>query len=215
MSEVARESGLRGPLKISQAECYAKLPAHLHRWKEDEHGCWIWTGSRNPVTGYAGNTSAKGWGKANAYRLIWQIMNDTKLEKGYAVVMDHLCNRGPEGCVNPNHIIATTQRENSLRADSPITKNAFATHCVNGHEFTPENTIYPNKTEKGKVRTTWRRCRKCAQAQTRKWAQENRERQRELGRESYRRMMADPERKAKLRERQKRSRDKKRLERAS
>lgn len=33
-----------------------------------------------------------------------------------------------------------THRENSLRGVSPAARFAKATHCIHGHEFTPENT---------------------------------------------------------------------------
>lgn len=161
-------SALRGSQSFTESECLAKLPSNLHKWREeDEHGCWIWQGARNPVTGYAGATSSKGYGKGSAYRLIWQIMNDTKLPKGFEVVLDHLCDRGKYACVNPNHLVPSSHRNNVVRSPNTITgKAARATHCVNGHEFTPENTIYPNKNRPGtRKRDHWRACKTCRDEQ--------------------------------------------------
>lgn len=55
-----------------------------------------------------------------------------------------------------------TRSENQLdRVRHGTHNHARKTHCVNEHEFTPENTyVYPG--------TTWRRCRKCYREQNRK-----------------------------------------------
>jgi hypothetical protein len=45
-------------------------------------------------------------------------------------------------CVNPEHLRATTPWENTLRSSNPTSKNLAKTQCVNGHEFTDENTLW-------------------------------------------------------------------------
>lgn len=45
-----------------------------------------------------------------------------------------------------------TRRENILRGTGPTAVNAAKTHCIHGHEFTPENTL-PNQGA--------RKCRTC------------------------------------------------------
>lgn len=92
-----------------------------------ENGCWEWQGYRYG-NGYAGMS----WqGKQQLlHRLVYEhfveaIPSDMQI--------DHLCRI--RHCVNPAHLEVVTPREN--------TRRAMRTHCVNGHEFTPENTYTP------------------------------------------------------------------------
>jgi HNH endonuclease len=69
------------------------------------------------------------------------------------MVIDHLCHDpdecdlGPKcphrSCVNPAHLKPETNHANSMRGTGPAAKNARKTHCMRGHEFTPENTYTP------------------------------------------------------------------------
>ena len=54
------------------------------------------------------------------------------------LTIDHLCRT--HGCVRPSHLEPVTPRENVLRGQTIPAKNANKTHCLRGHEFTPENT---------------------------------------------------------------------------
>jgi len=42
-------------------------------------------------------------------------------------------------CVNPEHVRPVTPRENALRSDSPVARNAAKTHCKRGHPFAGDN----------------------------------------------------------------------------
>lgn len=75
--------------------------------------------------------------------------------------IDHLC-REPR-CINPDHLEAVTQRENIVRGESPSAVNARKTHCLHGHEFTPENTY--RRPDDGN-----RQCRACANERNRQRA---------------------------------------------
>jgi hypothetical protein len=74
--------------------------------------------------------------------------------------IDHLCRNPP--CCNPDHLEAVTHRENILRSTSPLAAHARKTHCIRGHEFTPENTV--TRTRPG---GTGRDCRACSRARGR------------------------------------------------
>lgn len=131
----------------------SRIPANFKSWivertrREDE--CWIYIG---PVT--EGGYGTVWWWDSDrganrmgtAHRVMWEIENGT-IPNG--MVIDHLCHDpstcspGPcrhRACCNPDHLAMVTQRENTMRSGNFTAAKAAQTHCVNGHEFTPENT---------------------------------------------------------------------------
>jgi len=105
----------------------------------DETGCMNWTGSRKG-NGY-GEVSLKPAGKFLVHRVAYTIANGP-IPPG--LVIDHLC-RNPQ-CVNPEHLEAVTNRENTLRgaAMQNGAHNAAKTHCPQGHEYAGENLYVHN-----------------------------------------------------------------------
>lgn len=102
--------------------------------------CWQWLGT----------TTSNGYGrlgKQSAHRLSHELFKGP-IPKGLHI--DHLC-RNP-GCVNPKHLEAVTQRENTLRGFSPAALHAQKTHCPKGHPFAGANLA---------KRTRRRDCLKC------------------------------------------------------
>jgi hypothetical protein len=117
---------------------------------EPNTGCWLWTGWLDH-NGYGQTTLVKGK-NVLVHRLSY-ASHVGPVPVG--LVIDHKCR--VRSCVNPDHLRAVTQGENVRCGISPSARHAVATHCVNGHAFTPENT----QVEK---RTGWRRCRACNRA---------------------------------------------------
>lgn len=110
--------------------------------------CWLWTAS----------TNAKGYGlfvfygrMTKAHRLAYELLVGP-IPDGLHI--DHLCRVKP--CVNPAHLEPVTNYENHHRWMTQV-----KTHCINGHEYTPENTILKN--DRG-----WRRCRICRNESSRR-----------------------------------------------
>lgn len=113
-------------------------------------GCHIWTGSQDD----------RGYGLFRVNRRRVVRAHIFAYEQAHGPVPDGLeldhfaCDR--TSCVNPNHVRPATTRENTLRSQNACALNARKTHCIKGHEFTPENTA---RNARGH-----RRCRACTAA---------------------------------------------------
>lgn len=96
-------------------------------WFDPATGCIEWMASKTP----------NGYGKFFAYG---KLTGAHQWSFGWipdGLVIDHLCDN--RGCVNPEHLAATTQQGNILRGTSPSAENARKTHCPAGHELAGEN----------------------------------------------------------------------------
>lgn len=124
-------------------------------WKLDPGtGCHVWQGTLKGGTGYGGFW----FGRPMSAHVYAYVRKYGPVPAG--LVLDHfVCSR--RSCVNPDHMRPVTQRENSLRCDSPAAANAGRTHCTRGHEFSPENT-YIRKDNGGRV------CRVCSNLRKRR-----------------------------------------------
>lgn len=129
------------------------LPPEVRFWRQVDAKsggtCWMWMGGLTH-DGYgrfrSGPTGAPMTG---AHRFAYEQLVGPIPE---GLVIDHVCRT--RACVNPGHMEVVTPGENTLRGESIQAKNARKTHCIRGHEFTPENTI---------VRSRGRGCRACFQ----------------------------------------------------
>ena len=117
--------------------------------------CWYWALAYD----------VKGYGRAwfsgrqhKAHRLVYELLIG-KIPEG--LELDHLCRN--RLCVNPSHLEPVSHAEN-VRRGKAGRHHRSKTHCVNGHEYTPENTYLRPTQLKG-----LRDCRKCRQIRTEKW----------------------------------------------
>ena len=105
-----------------------------------DSGCWEWTK----------NIDLWGYGKFRAkmaHRLSYETFVGPIPD---GLVIDHLCSNPP--CVNPDHLEPVTVAENNRRGRGFAGEKFRQTHCIHGHEFSPENTyIRTNGTRKCKT----------------------------------------------------------------
>ena len=117
--------------------------------------CIEWTGYRHKQ-GYGMKWSEGG--PKYVHRLVWADANGP-IPAGMEV--RHTCDNPP--CYNLAHLVLGTHAENMqdrlIRGRNP---QANKTHCINGHEFTPENTY--QRPDGG------RNCRACGRENTARWA---------------------------------------------
>lgn len=121
----------------------------LHFYVTKTDSCWIWNG---PTT-KSSRPNAKPYGyleiqrkNYKAHRLMYEFYIGPIPE---GLVLDHVIERCNNTlCVNPQHLEPVTQQENTRRYFA-----SFDT-CVNGHEYSLENTyIRPDNNT--------RQCRQC------------------------------------------------------
>jgi hypothetical protein len=120
-------------------------PAHervLRRVEKTPDGCWLFQGAH--TRGYGVVTVSRARGTAPTHRVVYEALVGP-IPKGLS--LDHLC--AQPLCCNPDHLEPVTLAENTRRQWAAGRANAGIrmserTHCVNGHEFTPENTRMQN-----------------------------------------------------------------------
>lgn len=95
-------------------------------------GCWLWLGAAS-VGGYGQFYAGRLWpsgsqGKVYAHRYAYELLVGPIPE---GLDIDHLCR--VRNCVNPDHMEPVTHRENMLRGDTVVARNAMKTTCTKGH----------------------------------------------------------------------------------
>jgi hypothetical protein len=132
----------------------------LHKRTKVENGHWLWVGGHD----------TKGYGKAKYNGTMWSI-NRLSLciftgapYKGdwVACHIDSICKH--PSCWNPLHLYVGTASSNMVDfVSTGRHREARKTHCVNGHEFSIENTL--SRADGG------RRCKVCRDLANRRYQQ--------------------------------------------
>jgi hypothetical protein len=128
-----------------------------HVTRTDAESCWEWAGTRSR-NGY-GFVHLRDRSKALAHRVAYERAIG-EIPEG--MVIDHLCRN--RACVNPAHLQVVTNQENLRRGLGYRLRNGMDSACINGHDYTPENT-YTNPNNSSDIR-----CRECARTRNRKRA---------------------------------------------
>lgn len=122
----------------------------------DRGRCWIWQGAPRNSDGYGQYHWA---GKLTSPHLVALFLAG-RVAPPDKPLADHECQQ--RMCCNPDHLRFVSEYVNGVENNgSPLAKNAAKTHCINGHEFTPENTALVRRVKPNGRVTFGRQCLTC------------------------------------------------------
>ena len=106
-----------------------------------EGDCLVWTGANDGRFGYGRVWIGSKGHTVNAHHWVWEQINGPVPD---GLIVRHRCDNPP--CVNIEHLQLGTYADNAHDRDERG-RNYYSNRmeCVNGHEWTDENTYrYPN-----------------------------------------------------------------------
>lgn len=131
----------------------------LSNYRVTPTGCWEWT--QRTFRGYSQvrfYVNGKSHG-SSGHRVLWLL---TKGPITDGLVLDHLCRN--RACINSDHLEPVTNIENIRRGISPIVHQKPKTHCIRGHDYSPDNTIHRSDGAQ--------QCRKCTRLRLHKYSKQ-------------------------------------------
>lgn len=120
-----------------------------------DNGCWLWTTGISRGYGQVWYNGSMTTAHRAIYHIIYGLWSTRQNQ------IDHICR--VRNCVNPNHLELVTAKENVTRSLPYWKPKVRPTHCVNGHQYTEENTKYYG--DQG------RKCYECKKIQDKKYNQ--------------------------------------------
>lgn len=137
--------------------------------KDGPNGCWVWTAYRG-IGGYGQfDTRDPEVATRFTHRIAFLLVRGWLPEwDGKSAELDHLCRN--TACCNPDHLEPVSHQVNLLRGETEARRRKSKTHCIRGHELTPENTrVRPRGHGQ-------RHCKTCDRESIRSWYYRNRDR---------------------------------------
>ena len=143
---------------------------------------------------YQGAKNRAGYGvlpkAVNGSRLAHRAALADRLGRPVVGVVRHSCDNPP--CVNPDHLLEGTQRDNvndAVERGRVAGGRKYQTHCKHGHALTEDNVQYYTKQSTlGPIQA--RRCVECRREQSRKTAARRKQERHERGLYSKRKATA-------------------------
>ncbi len=132
-------------------ECQALVVSErwLSKIQESDSGCHLWIAFVTP-DGYPKIKMGAFQARAHRVSLVAAMGRDI----AYGMEVGHRCHdlAFAEGectggvclhrrCVNPDHLVEQSRRENLLSGDTPAANRAARTHCPRGHELSRDNSL--------------------------------------------------------------------------